>query len=245
MVSGFTCALGNLLLERDLGRSAAARRPTPAPGSPSSSPAAPSGRAPRPTTHASAACSARAPSRTPSCSSRSGGLQGQLRVLRILARLEGAQASVVVGRGRVERLMAAAGLVGAKRRGRAWKTLFPAPTATGGLTWSTGSSAPSAPTRCGSPTSPISGAGRAPGSSASSSMSSRAARRLAACLAHRTDLVLDALKMARGTRAHGPTSSSCTIPIAARRPGSRGRRNTGIGGVRVTRWATVNSPGCC
>jgi len=42
---------------------------------------------------------------------------GSLRVWKALLR-EG----VVVGRGRVERLMAANGLVGAKRRGRAWKT---------------------------------------------------------------------------------------------------------------------------
>jgi len=42
---------------------------------------------------------------------------GSLRVYKALRR-EG----VLVGRGRVERLMAANGLVGAKRRGRAWKT---------------------------------------------------------------------------------------------------------------------------
>ena len=42
---------------------------------------------------------------------------GSLRVWKALLR-EG----VIVGRGRVERLMATNGLVGAKRRGRAWKT---------------------------------------------------------------------------------------------------------------------------
>lgn len=47
---------------------------------------------------------------------------GSLRVWRALRRQ-----GVEVGRGRVERLMAADGLIGAKRRGRAWKTTVPDP----------------------------------------------------------------------------------------------------------------------
>jgi putative transposase len=47
---------------------------------------------------------------------------GSLRVWKALKRK-----GVVVGRGRVERLMAANGLVGAKRRGRAWKTTIADP----------------------------------------------------------------------------------------------------------------------
>ncbi|MCW2984604.1 MAG: subunit of transposase [Conexibacter sp.] len=47
---------------------------------------------------------------------------GSLRVWKALRRQ-----GVEVGRGRVERLMAADGLIGAKRRGRAWKTTVPDP----------------------------------------------------------------------------------------------------------------------
>ena len=43
----------------------------------------------------------------------------------------------------------------------------------------------------------------------------------------RTTLVLDALRMALGTRAPGADSRSCITAIAGRQPDSTGRRNTG------------------
>jgi putative transposase len=124
---------------------------------------------------------------------------GSLRVWKALRR-EG----IEVGRGRVERLMAADGLVGAKRRGRAWKTTVADPA---------GCERPDLVNRDFSATRPDAlwiadftylrsweGVGffsfvldvysrRCVGWQLSSNM--------------RTDLVLDALKMALGTRRHG------------------------------------------
>ena len=124
---------------------------------------------------------------------------GSLRVWKALKR-EG----IEVGRGRVERLMAADGLVGAKRRGRAWKTTIADPA---------GAERPDLVNRDFSATRPDAlwiadftylksweGVGffsfvldvfsrRCVGWQLSSNM--------------RTDLVLDALKMALGTRRHG------------------------------------------
>jgi putative transposase len=124
---------------------------------------------------------------------------GSLRVWKALKR-EG----IVVGRGRVERLMAQDGLVGAKRRGRAWKTTVADPA---------GCERPDLVNRDFSATRPDAlwiadftylksweGVGffsfvldvysrRCVGWQLSSNM--------------RTDLVLDALKMALGTRRHG------------------------------------------
>ena len=124
---------------------------------------------------------------------------GSLRVWKALKR-EG----IMVGRGRVERLMAADGLVGAKRRGRAWKTTVADPA---------GCERPDLVNRDFSATRPDAlwiadftylksweGVGffsfvldvysrRCVGWQLSGNM--------------RTDLVLDALKMALGTRRHG------------------------------------------
>jgi putative transposase len=124
---------------------------------------------------------------------------GSLRVWKALKR-EG----IDVGRGRVERLMSTDGLVGAKRRGRAWKTTVADPA---------GSGRPDLVNRDFSATRPDAlwiadftylksweGVGffsfvldvysrRCVGWQLSSNM--------------RTDLVLDALKMALGTRRHG------------------------------------------
>lgn len=124
---------------------------------------------------------------------------GSLRVWKALKR-EG----VIVGRGRVERLMAANGLIGAKRRGRAWKTTIADPAGCG---------RPDLVNRDFTATRPDAlwiadftylksweGVGffsfvldvysrRCVGWQLSSNM--------------RTDLVLDALKMALGTRRHG------------------------------------------
>ena len=104
---------------------------------------------------------------------------GSLRVWKALKR-EG----IMVGRGRVERLMAADGLVGAKRRGRAWKTTVADPD---------GCERPDlvkprlqrrrAPMRSGSPISRICAAGRALGSSASSWTSTAAAAWAGSCRA--------------------------------------------------------------
>ena len=120
----------------------------------------------------------------------------------------GAPASTV-GRDRVKRLMRAHGIQGAKRRGKPWRTTIARPD---------GAPPPRSrparlhrrrgPTSCGSPTSPTCAAGRAWCSSRSSSTPTR--RRVVGwqLAGHmRTDLVLDALRMALGTpRGPAPTS---------------------------------------
>jgi transposase InsO family protein len=72
-----------------------------------------------------------------------------------------------VGRGRVQRLMREAGIQGAKRRGKAWRTTKPPPMLTAGPTWSSATSAPRLPTDSGSATSPTCARGREPCSSPS------------------------------------------------------------------------------
>jgi len=124
---------------------------------------------------------------------------GSLRVWKALKRQ-----GVVVGRGRVERLMAAAGLVGAKRRGRAWKTT---------IANADGQGRPDFVNRQFSAERPDalwiadftylkSGEGAGFFSFVIDVFSRRVVGwQLASHM--RTDLVLDALKMALGTRAHG------------------------------------------
>ena len=75
----------------------------------------------------------------------------------IALRREGEEA----GRGRVQRLMREAGIQGAKRRGKAWRTTRPDPDAIAGPTSSSATSAPRAPISSGSGTSPTCALGRA------------------------------------------------------------------------------------
>jgi putative transposase len=131
---------------------------------------------------------------------------------------------VQVGRGRVERLMAANGLVGAKRRGRACKTTVAEPA---------GCERPDLVNRDFTASRPDAlwiadftclRSWWASDSSASCWTCSRGAafgRQLSWNM--RTDLVLDALKTALATRRHGADLEPCITPIAARRAVRRAR----------------------
>jgi transposase InsO family protein len=81
----------------------------------------------------------------------------------IALRREGEEA----GRGRVQRLMREAGIEGAKRRGKAWRTTKADPMLTAGPIWSSATSARRVPTGSGSVTSPTCARGREPCSSPS------------------------------------------------------------------------------
>jgi len=124
---------------------------------------------------------------------------GSLRVWKALRR-EG----IDVGRGRVERLMAAEGLVGAKRRGRAWKTTIADPEGCGRPDLVCRDFTASAPDRLwlADFTYLRSWEGVGFFSFVLDAFSRRVVGwQLASHM--RTDLVLDALQMALGTRSHG------------------------------------------
>jgi transposase InsO family protein len=172
---------------------------------------------------------------------------GSLRVWKALKR-EGVQ----VGRGRVERLMAQDGLVGAKRRGRAWKTTVADPA---------GCERPDLVNRDFTATRPDAlwiadftylrsweGAGffsfvldvfsrRCVGWQLSGNM--------------RTDLVLDALKMALATRRHGADLELVHHSDCGSQPGLSGssqHRVVGertVAGEKAAQGARVLSRGCC
>ena len=121
-----------------------------------------------------------------------------------------------VGRDRVKRLMRAHGIQGAKRRGKPWRTTTPTRRRAGRPISSSATSPRQRPDGSGSPTSPTCAAGRASCSSASSSTSTAAAIVGWQFAAHmRTDLVLDALRMALAAAPPAPTSSSSITPTPA------------------------------
>lgn len=110
----------------------------------------------------------------------------------------------VVGRERVRRLTREAGLAGAERRGEPWRTTVPDPGAQRAPDRVDLQFVADAPDRLRVRTSRPCGAGRDRCSSASSSTCSHAGSWAGSSRAHmRTDLVLDALRMALAGREHG------------------------------------------
>ncbi len=132
-----------------------------------------------------------------------------------------------VGRGRVERLMRANGIQGAKRRGKPWRSTYPTRLPIGRPTSSSATSQRPAPTSSGSRTSPTCAAGRA--LSTSPSWSTRTAARSSAGSSQRTCAPTSSSTRC-GWRWRNAeevrTSRACITATPAARADSTGRRNT-------------------
>jgi putative transposase len=137
-----------------------------------------------------------------------------------------------VPRCRVQRLMRTHGIVGAKRRGRPWRTTRPDPDVHRRPDLVQRHFAVEAPDRLW--VADLSYLRCWEGVVFFAFVIDAYSRRIVGwqLASHmRTTLVLDALRMALGQRRPAPTSPWCTTAIAARNPGSTGRRNDVVRGT--------------